>query len=65
MDLPEFRSMAATGIGPQNETSREGGQSGTGVFDQTRPTGIVATGKRTMSLSQRGDTPGRGKRGSR
>lgn len=43
IDLPEFKRMNATGIGRQDggapETEREG------IFGQTLPAGILATGR--------------------
>lgn len=36
--------MNATGFGPQDLRSEEGGNSTRGMLDQVRPTGIVATG---------------------
>ena len=47
VNLPEFKSMNATGIGEQDRGADEGGR---GVFDQVRPAMIVATGKRPNNM---------------
>lgn len=35
------------------ESSREGGNPGTGMLGQTRPTGVMATGKKRKDLDTR------------
>lgn len=48
--LPEFKKMNATGIGREDENTKEGGIDREGVLGQRPPTSIVATGKRNSSI---------------
>ncbi len=59
-DLPEAREMNATGLPPYDLRSEEGGNNSRGVLGQSRPTAIVATGRKDKSLRGEGFTGNRG-----
>lgn len=48
-DLSELNRVNATGYGDQDRKTKDGGNDTRGVFDQMRPTGIVARGDKKKS----------------
>jgi hypothetical protein len=55
--VADLRGVNAMGVGDQNIDDERGGNNSRGVFDQVRPTGIMATGGRDAKNNKRIDRP--------